>query len=407
MSDIPNASGLKAGVSIALVGIFLLGVFLRIHQFTPIEGDGFDERMYGAYVTYLSAHGLQDYPTMVSGYLDHLRTSPIVLLPPTRVAFLLAATLWHKVFSVPPIAAVQAVSCAASILTLALSGLVAGRIGGWRAAFGVLALMAVAPTQVSIAHRAFIDGFFGLLVLLVIWAVWESLQNPARLRWAWLTGVALTLLILTKENAAFAYLGLGGVLALNRWARFGHVSQPLLLALFAAPVIGVSLLALCSGGFPILLALYWENVTRNYTLPYAILHQDGPWFRYFCDLVLVSPAVIFFAIGGAFLGIRRRGFSLYLILFLAISYILMANLRYGINLRFANMWDFPLRWMAMIPIILWTRKITPGRLRETFYYSVLALLCALEFSNYLDIFVHHQVYDPISVNLLKALDMIK
>ncbi len=90
----------------------------------------------------------------------------------------------------------------------------------------MLALMAFAPTQISIAHRAFIDGFFGLLTLLAIWSLWESLQQP-KSRWCWMFGLSLGLLVLTKENAAFRfYTGMLVLIGASHWLKFGQVSGP-------------------------------------------------------------------------------------------------------------------------------------------------------------------------------------
>lgn len=391
----------------ALAVVFAIGVFLRVHTFEkPESRPAFDESVYGAYVTYLDHHGIASYPALVAEYVEKLKTSPIVFLPPTRASFLLAATLWHKIFGVAPVEAVRAISCLASILTLALSGLIAGRAGGWKAAFGVMALMAFAPTQISMAHRAFIDGFFGLLALLAIWSLWEALRSP-QARWHWLFGLSTTLLILTKENAAFVYAAMLVILGVNPWAKFGQVTRPLLVAALVSPIAALILLAVCAGGFPMLLTTYLQNVTMNYVLPYGLANQDGPWFRYLTDLVLVSPAVMLFAIGGAFLRLHRGGFTLFLVLFIVVTYILMGNIRYGMNLRFANMWDFPLRWLAMAPILIGTEKLSSPKAKSAFYFGATGILCLLEFFNYLEIFVHNQVYDPISINLMRALDMIK
>ncbi len=391
---------------IAILVVFALGLFLRVHPFETIKGPGFDETVYTAYVVYLVEHGIWSYPTMVREYVETLKTSSIVFLPPTRALFLITAALWQQAFSVPAIEAVRAVSCVSSILTLALSGFVAGRLGGWRAAFGVLALMAFAPTQISIAHRAFIDGFFGLLTLLAIWSLWESLQQP-KSRWCWMFGLSLGLLVLTKENAAFVYTGMLVLIGASHWLKFGQVSLSLLIATVVGPLAGVGILAVCAGSVSVLVSVYWQNVTMNYVLPYALSNQDGPWFRYLSDLILVSPAVMLLAIGGAFIRTQRGGFSLFLILFIVVTYVFMGNIRYGINLRFANMWDFPLRWLAMVPILIWTEKFVSDKARYAFYFGTVITLCLFELFNYLDIFVHRQVYDPISINLMKALDMIK
>jgi len=392
-----------AGIAFAL----LCGIFLRVFSFEQLHGVGFDENIYSSYAAYLDINGLGSYPKLVSDYAEKLKTSPIVFLPPTRLTFILASTVWMKVTNWPPVESVRFVSCLAAIGTLGIATGLAWRLGGPRMALGVAALMAVAPTQVSMAHRALIDGFFGMFALLAIWSLWELLQNP-RSR-AWLTSYTATLaiLVLTKENFAFLYIAILGLLAVNRWLRFGEIRWPILAATAAGPALGLTILAVCAGGFPVLLDVFVPDVRMNYTLPYSILNQDGPWFRYINDLVLISPAVMVCAIGGAFLTARRDKAGLFLLLFLIFSYVVMGNLRYAINLRFANMWDFPLRWLALTPILLWADSIKSPYRGRLFYFASLGVLCFLELSNYVDIFVHNQVYDPVSLNLMRALNMIK
>ena len=386
--------------------VIAVGIFLRVYSLEAVKGEGFDERVYGVYVTYLAEYGVLSYPKMVGEYAEKLETSGIVILPPTRLGFILPALAWQKTFHSSPIESARAISCLASILTLFLAGIVAGRAGGWRAGFAVTAFMAFAPTQISIAHRAFIDGYFGLLVLCVLWGLWESLRNP-RQEWLWLYGLALVVLVLTKENAAFVYLGILGILTANHWAKFGQLTRPLVIATVAAPLAGAFILTVCSGGISMVVEVFSKNVSMNYALPYAILQQDGPWFRYLADLIMVSPSIMILAIGGAFLRSQKGSFTLFLVVFILVSYLVMGNLRYGINLRFANMWDFPLRWLAAAPILLWVDKARSPKAGAWLYYVALANICALEYLNYLDLFVRSELYDPTSSNLMRALDMLK
>ncbi len=234
-----------------------------------------------------------------------------------------------------------------------------------------------------------------------------SLAADRSRRWLWFYGVSLFLLVLTKENAAFVFFAVLGLLLVNRWLHFGRVTLPLLMVTMFAPVAGALGLALCAGGFITLYQVFDLNVRMNYDLPYAFLNQDGPWFRYLIDLFLMSPLLMVFAIGGAFLIKRDNKPALFLLGFLVFSYLVMGNLRYGINLRFANMWDFPLRWLALVPIFIWKDHFSTQTKRSVFVAVMVAILFLFELSAYLQIFVDHEVYDPISGNLMRALDMIK
>jgi hypothetical protein len=39
-----------------------------------------------------------------------------------------------------------------------------------------------------------------------------------------------------------------------------------------------------------------------------------------------------------------------LLLFLAITYVAMCNVRYGMNLRYTTIWEFPLRALAVVQL---------------------------------------------------------
>jgi len=258
------------------------------------------------------------------------------------------------------------------------------------------------------AHRALIDGFFTLVTLLVLWSLWELLQQsrPGRF-WLGLYSLSLVLLVLTKENAAFVYLAVLGLFIVNRWLGLGRVSKPLLVASVAAPFLGVVILALCAGGTGPLITVFSLNASKSVVTPYAISTGDGPWFRYLIDLLLVSPTVTVFAIGGAFSLERSDKAGWYLLGFIFFSYLMMCNVPYGMNLRYANMWDFPLRFLALVPVFLWARSIVGEGKRRFFLIGAVGLLAIFELANYLRIFVANAVYDPVSARLLQALDILK
>ncbi|MCE0483756.1 MAG: phospholipid carrier-dependent glycosyltransferase [Methylacidiphilales bacterium] len=392
----------------AFLAVFALGVYLRVVSYESINGVGFDEQLYATYTDEVGQKGLLHYPEIVGAYIDDQKDYPIAKLPPTRMTFILAAGAWHAMFGGAAVESVRAVSCAAAILLLLLSGFMAWRMKGKVFALAVLALMTPAPTQIYMSHRALIDGFFTLMTFLVLWGLWELLQNSAGLiYWLLLYGAGLALLVLTKENAAFVFGAVIGLLIINRWVRFGVVSRDLLIVTMAGPVVGLILLVLGSGGFGPLFTVFSLNVSKSVITPYAIATGDGPWFRYLSDLLLVNPLVLILAIGGAFLLDRTEKAGWFLLGFVLFSYFGMCNVTYGMNLRYANMWDFPLCFLALIPLFLWTRNIQKKRNRLMALSLSVVLVGCFELDNYLKIFVDHEVYDPIPAKLLQALDILK
>src|SRR3989441_8480581 len=121
---------------------------------------------------------------------------------------------------------------------------------------------------------------------------------------------------------------------------------------------------------------YQLSVGKNFQLHYAILTGDGPWYRYLVDLLLVSPIVLILALGSIFRLDRTKKPELYMSIFIAASYLVMCNVKYGMNLRYANMWDMPLRFLAFSSLFT---LVTPLRRYQNIVLGIaVALICAIE-----------------------------
>jgi hypothetical protein len=234
--------------------------------------------------------------------------------------------------------------------------------------------------------------------------LWENLQRPNR--WPWLCGygVALAVMVLTKENAMFAYVGILGLLVANYWLRFGRLTLSLCLATVLGPFLGVVVLVILCGGPGTTMEIYRLLVSKALVLRYAIITGDGPWYRYLVDLMVVSPVILVLAIGGIFRlkATERAGF--YLLLFVVASFILMANVRYGMNLRYTNMWDFPLRYLAVY--CLW--QVIPRKSTQALWLSIcIAALCLIDLRQYDVFFVQNDVYELVPKDMLRAVKILK
>ena len=291
------------------------------------------------------------------------------------------------------------------MLLLGLATLFAWRLGGHRFGLCVAALMAFAPTQIHMSQHALIDGFFAFWATLALWLLWENLQRPNRRGWLSAYGVALAGMVLTKENAAFAYAGLLALLAANHWLRFGKVAPNLLLFTVLGPLLGVLLLVGLCGGLATTIAVFRIFVSKVSRLPFAIETGDGPWYRYLVDLMTVSPLILLLAIGGIFrLRLTNRP-TLFLCVFLAASFLLMANIPNGMNLRYANVWDFPLRYLAAGCLLELTNSL--GKWRRWWLGLVVLLLCVIELHQYRILFVQYNLYELVPRDMLKALRILK
>lgn len=407
---------------VLLAIIFAVGIFLRVtpgafsngaplHFLAPLHPQpawtkiGFDEGLYRQYVNALSRDGLTSYPDIVEGYIDVQKKLPGSILPPLRFLYIFTAYAWHSIFGSEALAALQQVASFFSVLTLALATFFVWRMRGPTWAIAIAALMAFAPTQLHMSQHALVDGFFTFWATLVLWLFWENLQAPRN--WRWLVGyiIALALLVLTKENAFFVWIAIVALLLANRWFQFGAVTRELVIATFLGPLLGVVVLIFLAGGIDVFVQSYQLSVGKNFQLHYAVLTGDGPWYRYLVDLMLVSPIVLVLAFGTLFRLNRGMKPELFLAIFIAASYLVMCNVKYGMNLRYANMWDLPLRFLAFSEIV-WLASFAK-RFQITIIAGAVVLLAAIEFHQYIVLAVRYPLYELITHDLLQALSILK
>jgi 4-amino-4-deoxy-L-arabinose transferase-like glycosyltransferase len=409
---------------IALGIILLMGVFLRLppalfqkpagplqslvalHPQPASQQVGFDEGLYRDYANKLARFGLLSYPEIIERYREKQQTLTGSILPPVRFLYIFFAYLWHQFFGSEMLSCLKNVSALFSMLTLLLAVFFAARVGGFRYAIGVGALMAFAPTQLHMSQHALVDGFFTFWATLVLWSLWENLRAPRDWRWLALYTVALIATVLTKENAFFVWIAVLAILIANHWLKFGTVTMELLLATVIGPVLGVVLLGILAGGAGPLIATYQLSVSKNYELKYAILTGDGPWYRYLIDLMLVSPVVVLLAIGSIFNFTLSKKPEWFCFIFIAASYLIMCNIKYGMNLRYANMWDLPLRVLAFSQLLVLIGFIAQ-RWRSIALFAAVGLTCALEMRNYVVMAGEYPLYEMVTPELMRGLKILK
>ncbi len=391
-----------AGLALAVAAA---GITLRLIRWAGFQGTGFDEALYENYLRLLMEHGLSGYPDVVNTYLVVQQRLVGSILPPTRFLYIFLAYGWHGVFGGERIEAFKAISRVFAVLSFVTSGLFARRLVGPRAGLAVFALMACSPMEIHMAQHALVDGVFGFFAMLTLWAFWECLQQPEHRGWLATYGAGLALMVTCKENAFFVFVAILGLLAANRWLAFGRITLPLLLATGIGPLCGVAVLANIAGGIVTLKNVYALSVAKNMTLPYAILTGDGPWYRYLIDLMTVSPLVLILA-GATVLTLRRADRALvFLALFVAVSYLLMCNLKYGMNLRYALIWDLPLRVLAATQVGLLAARF--GRHGGWAFAALIAGLSAFDLFQYYRLAVAFPLYELVPFELLHALRIIK
>ena len=413
-------------VLVFLAVILLAGIFLRLppalfagasaplrsvailHPNPKWSEMGFvgpDEGLYRDYLEQLIEKGIGRYPDIVRGYIGNQQNLPGAVLPPVRFLYIFAGYIWHSLFNDDALGSLRNVASLFSMLTLGLAGVLGWRMRGPVWSIALTALVAFAPTQLHMSQHGLIDGFFAFWALLTLWLLWENLQSPRRWSLLAVYVASLALLVLTKESCVFVWIAIVLILATNRWLQFGRVSRELLVATILGPVIGVIALTILAGDVNSLFHTYQLFVTKNYSLPYQIRTGDGPWHRYLVDLLLVSPVVFILAIGSLFQINRAERAQLFLILFVAGTYAVMCNVKYGMNLRFANMWDVPLCFLALSTLVSLTALL--ARRRILALAVAVAFICTLEIRQYQILFVEHSLHELASEGLFRALKILK
>lgn len=394
--------------------LLVVGACLRLGAMQSFQPAGTDETLYGAYVEFLAQRGLGEYPALVDQYIAYQQRvaggeagAPEragAVLPPMRVTYIVAGVLVRWCSGLDARASLNAVSGTLSFLILPLALLFASRTAGPRIALGTLALMVFAPTQLYMARHALIDVAVSFWTLAALWALWECLQKSADPRRLAALGLSLAALVLTKENSFFVVCGLAALLAANRWLRFGTIDRALVVAFAAGLLTGVAVLAFVCGGIDRVIEGNRLFVTTAVKLPYAIATGDGPWHRYLFELTLISPLVVILALAMLPRLDATTRPQLYLAVFLVVTYAAMASVRYGMSLRFANLWDFPLRLLATSAVFALCANVRRPLIAAS---AALVLVAGADFRQYRRIFVERNVYDPIAPELLRAVDLLK
>ena len=437
--------------------IAIVGASVRIADSAAFRRTGFDEVLYRRYVnmmdggkqavgTFQKDHSMKGYgwtvhgtgaaamPDLVDFFLQAQRKPGSECeLPPTRFLYIYTSWIWKNVqFGAQPplsmaemqkpltddrsqdadhrdpaLASLHRVSCLFSVLLMIAGGIFAMRMLGRGAGLGVLALMACDPLQIHFSQHALIDGFFTFWAVMCMWTTWECLRNPRSAVWLVAHAACLAVMVMTKENAFFVYCALTVAVLSNRWLKFGTATPRFVLVSIAGPLLAVAILVMLSGGTGQFIEVYRTLVAKAQDLAYAKLTGDGPWHRYLIDLLTVSPIVVCLALGALFAVVPRRRELAFLAVFVAASYLIMCNVRYGMNLRYASIWELPLRAAAFC--MIWQLCASLGHRQWLGATAAIIALCGYEFRQYTILATNPALplYETVTGDLLRLQKVIK
>ena len=271
-------------------------------------------------------------------------------------------------------------------------------------ALAVLALCACSPLLIHTSQHALIDGIYGICALFALWTLWESMKERAHPAWFLAFAVSFALLVLAKENALFPAAAFAVLMLFGRSLGFGVADRRHWFAAIIGGLSAIALLSAAAGSFRTLIEVYLLFIRKVQALDYAHETGDGPWSRYLVDLMILTPATLCFALGGGFRALREDRRALGLLAFIAVSYLVMCNVPYGMNLRYTTIWDFPLRSLAALQAIA---LVARHRRPQLFFAPIIAILCAIDLVQYHHFFVRYRLYELPTEDLLRAEKMVR
>ncbi|MCW2764225.1 MAG: hypothetical protein JWO11_184 [Nocardioides sp.] len=354
-----------------------------------------DELVYARYSCRIADGGLGTYPDLVREYLAdqnaHLYPSP------ARWGFLL-----------PDAAASSALGCGQSsvawVSTLAgigmlllVAALTYRRFGPWVAVLATT-FVASSPLQLLVGRRALGDEVVGLVTVAALWAVVAYLE-----RRSWRRLVVAVLLITagfaTKEIFFLLYPALLAPFVLA-WARARRIDLRDLLVLGLPPLVNAAVFAVLARD----LGAYGQvlrAVRSTIDAPYPTQYMAGPPYRLVLDLMVLAPVVVLMAIAAYGLLLDRGTSASRMTAVLVVASLLPFGLVGAQVVRLVVATDTLLCVLAAWGLVAALRG------RQWWWAAAVATMAvAVNCWVFWAVSIQHQVYDPVSDQLLRALGII-
>jgi 4-amino-4-deoxy-L-arabinose transferase-like glycosyltransferase len=405
MRDARDEAWRGRGPRLALAAAALLGCALSVGCFDPSPEPHHDEAVYVRYCRFAGAEGIGAWPSLVRAYTAEMQRGDPVVLPPTRALYPVAGAALHRVAGVGEHRALALVSLFAAMLTMGAAAFLARAMLWPREGVAAVWLMACAPLRLALGSKAMIDGFFGLLALAAIAAAWRALHRPGSRGAQAAFGLSLAALVLTKENAAFTWLGLVAAMAAGPRLGLPRPSPGMWRAAVLGPAAGAVALTLLAGGWSPLVEAMGTFVVKVRRNPFTVLACDGPWYRVLLDLFILHPALLLLAFAGLAALRRDRPGPVFLAAVTVTGLAALSCVKYGASLRYTTAAEFPLRALACVGLAGWTAAA--GRGGRALFVGGALLLGALDLRQHELFFREKQMYEPTPVEMMRATRVLK
>lgn len=374
----------------------VLGAALRIAVHDVPEYSRADETVYQLASCRVAEHGVSEYRVLTQDFLRD--RSAWGFPPPVRWGFILPGALSFFVAGDCAHSNLGWISTLAGVFALGFTFLIARKLADDRTALLALALSVTSTLQLAMGRRALTEELFCLGVLVAFFALLRMLEAPApRKRDLALVSVALAFCFSIKETTALLYPAFAALILIERGWRGIKLAD---LAVFVLPVaLHYAVFSLCVGDPKLFFEVYASSMS-TVGQEYAVLYQNGPPHRLLVDLLALSPIVWIVAAMGLGVAIEKapskselRLYVPFLIATLAFCFAPSKNVRYIIAS------DPLVRIVAASVLARW-------RFGPKAAIAVVLVNAAVEWWLFHAIFLEARVYDPVTLNVLRAIRML-
>lgn len=390
-----------------LAAILIFGAAIRLH-FDNVRMDQFyraDEQYYTDDTRHLAEGGGAGLPDLNASF----RNNPVNWLfpSPLRWGYLAMTSAACKLTGTCDQRTLAGLSTLAGIASLALTCLVGLELLGRAEALVATALCATSPLQLALGRRALQDEVYCAIVLAAIWLLARAYrQRPGARPTLWYAAaiLAMTWAWSVKESFVLLYPALAGLLLARAGRRPLRISDGVLFCL--PPILNYACFSLLSGN----LTEYFEIgrlTVSTVGASYAVQYQSGPPHRLLLDMMAISPIVLLLAVA-ATSEVARRWRDVVpgarqLVVGLA-ALLVVYSLFPSKNLRYIVVADPLVRLLAGWLLV---RCAAAWRGRAWAVVTAVVLLNgAAELAIFHTVFIAHQVYDPVTDSVLRALRML-
>ena len=384
----------------SLLIIVLLTVVIRIFAFRPVVLGFHDEILYGYFVKTFIGNGFAGIQAIVNNYETDaiLNNGPL----PFRILYIIFGAIMCKIFGPLTVYNLALLSCISGMGVVILSYLLFKCWFSPLIAFLSSILVALSPLAMALSKRALADSFFTLFIIASIYFYQKYLMTKKN-RYYFYFGLTIMFGILTKETM-IALFPIFIIIAFYQKTENNVNAWPMALVLSIVSVVYFLICSTLSGGCGKFLEISFFYSNMQSLIEFAVKNQKGPWFKYFIDLMLISPITCILAIVGFMSRTNnnknkedKNTIGFYIIAGLGI-FTLMPIL----NVRFVLFVDILVRPLTILGIFCIASKTRSIKFKCAALVAIILLVFGVEIYQYYRIFIKADVYDPVTANLICA-----